>query len=35
MVMKPKELTLEELIELVEEMEKALIQTEGANQNKP
>tara|TARA_R110002167_G_scaffold85069_2_gene230980 strand:+ start:514 stop:615 length:102 start_codon:yes stop_codon:yes gene_type:complete len=30
-----KELTLEELIQLVEEMEKALIQTEGANQNKP
>jgi hypothetical protein len=30
-----KELTLEELIKLVEEMEKALIQTEGANQNKP
>jgi hypothetical protein len=30
-----KELTLEELIELVEKMENALIQTEGANQNKP
>jgi hypothetical protein len=30
-----KELTLEELIKLVEEMEKALIQTAGANQNKP
>jgi|TARA_R110000824_G_scaffold91706_1_gene222979 hypothetical protein len=33
--MRERELTLEELIELVEEMEKALIQTEGANQNKP
>jgi len=33
--MKEKELTLEELIELVEEMEEALIQTAGANQNKP
>ena len=33
--MKERELTLEELIELVEDMEKALIQTEGANQNKP
>jgi hypothetical protein len=32
---KERELTLEELIELVEDMEKALIQTEGANQNKP
>jgi len=30
-----KELTLEELIELVEAMEKALIETKGANQNKP
>lgn len=33
--MKGKELTLEELIELVEKMEEALIQTAGANQNKP
>lgn len=33
--MKERELTLEELIELVEEMEEALIQTAGANQNKP
>lgn len=33
--MKEKELTLEELIELVEAMEKALIETKGANQNKP
>jgi|TARA_R110000787_G_scaffold219536_1_gene328250 hypothetical protein len=32
---KERELTLEELIELVEDMEKAIIQTEGANQNKP
>jgi hypothetical protein len=30
-----KELTLEELIELVEAMEKALIETKGANQTKP
>ena len=33
--MKEREITLEELIELVETMEKALIETEGANQNKP
>jgi hypothetical protein len=33
--MKEREITLEELIELVEKMEKALIETEGANQNKP
>jgi hypothetical protein len=33
--MKGKELTLEELIQLVEEMEKALIETKGANQTKP
>ena len=33
--MKEREITLEELIELVEKMEEALIETEGANQNKP
>lgn len=30
-----KELTLEELIQLVEAMEKAIIETEGANETKP
>ena len=33
--MKEREITLEELIELVDKMEKALIETEGSNQNKP
>tara|TARA_R100000935_G_C2730452_1_gene121733 strand:+ start:286 stop:387 length:102 start_codon:yes stop_codon:yes gene_type:complete len=33
--MKEKELTLEELIELVELMDEAIIQTNGANETKP
>jgi|TARA_R100001377_G_C3137395_1_gene91461 hypothetical protein len=33
--MKEKELTLEELIELVELMDEAIIQTNGANESKP
>jgi len=33
--MAEKELTLEELIELVKQMEEALIETAGANHNKP
>lgn len=33
--MKEKELTLEELIELVDLMDESIIQTNGANESKP